>query len=621
MIFPMEVFPQHKWSAYPQRNRPLRVALLQLPVQEADSFYTEANIPLAAGYLAAFQRTYAPSLAEIVIPDPTLQNLGGDAALVQWILGGDFDIVGFTLYLWNRDRSLYLARRIRGADPECLLVAGGPEVANPRGLEVFHVLFEGEGEETFLQFLQGVQSGNLHLPTPTEAPLSLQQAESLSKAEHESLSPEFTLSSPQTPHLPLLFAQKEPLSLDRVPNPYLTGVLPLGPNVPLYLETLRGCRRRCSYCSYGKAFPYVRHFPPDRLAPLFSLASGRGVPEIYLMDPSFNVGGAKELETRVRLLEQVNTSGIPLHTELVLESVTKDLTRRMRRAGFRSVEVGLQSTNFRVLKAVRRPLDLSRFRRGAGYLKEEGIEVRTGVILGLPEDDLEGFRKTLDFVEELHLEDALEVYLLSLLPGTELRERAEELGILYMEHPPYWVLETPTFPAEDLYEGIVELEDRYGIEYQRPILPDFSNTGPFLTYIDLRQGIEQKPLTQLAREISWNLTLSLSSAQLGKPEKRKILLEWAHHLFKSNPYTYYRIVLHDDAPTLYPLDSPPLQQALEDLVHTLFLPTHYGNLSRTFVQDPQGRFTVRVFVQTQDPRTRRRMEELGIQVIEDPGTD
>jgi hypothetical protein len=225
MIFPMEVFPQHKWSAYPQRNRPLRVALLQLPVQEADSFYTEANIPLAAGYLAAFQRTYAPSLAEIVIPDPTLQNLGGDAALVQWILGGDFDIVGFTLYLWNRDRSLYLARRIRGADPECLLVAGGPEVANPRGLEVFHALFEGEGEETFLQFLQGVQSGNLHLPTPPEAP-SLQQAESLSKAEHESLSPEFTLSSPQTSHLPLLFAQKEPFPWKGCPTPTLAAYYP-----------------------------------------------------------------------------------------------------------------------------------------------------------------------------------------------------------------------------------------------------------------------------------------------------------------------------------------------------------------------------------------------------------
>lgn len=598
MILPMEVSLPYTRSVSPARNRPLRVALLQLPVQEADYFYTEANIPLAAGYLAAYQRTYAPSLAEIVIPDPSLQNVGGDAALVQWILGGDFDIVGFTLYLWNRDRSLYLARQIRKIDPECLLVAGGPEVTNPRGLEVFHVLFEGEGEETFLKFLQGVQSGTIHLPNSTEA-ISFHQAESLSKA------------------LPLLFSQKEPLSLDRVPNPYLSGVLSLGPHVPLYLETLRGCPHRCSYCSYGKAFPYVRHFPPDRLAPLFRLASERGVGEIYLMDPSFNVGGAKVLEARVLLLEEVNPTRITLHTELVLESVTKDLARRMHRAGFRSVEVGLQSTNFRALKAVRRPLDLSRFRRGAQYLQEEGIEVRTGVILGLPEDDLAGFRKTLDFVEELHLEDNLEVYLLSLLPGTELRERAEELGILYMEHPPYWVLETPTFPAEDLYEGIAELENRYGIEYQRPILPDFSNRGPFLTYVDVRQGIEQKPLIQLAREISWNLTLSLSSAQLGKPEKREILFEWAHHLFELNPYAYYKIVLHDESPTLYPLDSPNIQQALEALVHKLFLPTHYGNLSRTFVQDPQGRFTVRVFVQTQDPRTRRRMEERGIQVIED----
>jgi len=571
------------------------VALLQLPVQEGDSFYTKANIPLAAGYLTAYQRVFSPHLAEIVIPDPVLQNLAGDAALLQWILQGDFDVVGFTLYLWNRDRSLYLARQVRRTDPECLLVAGGPEVANPRGLDAFHVVFEGEGEDTFLKFLTTVQ----------ETGPDLRQLTDLFPPPSA-----FGIESP-TSSLPIRLTQDPPLSLDQVPNPYLAGVLPLGPEQPLYLETLRGCPRRCSYCFYGKAYPYVRHFPPDRLTPLLLLASEHRVPEIYLMDPSFNVGGTKQLEGRVRLLERLNPEKIPLHTELVLESVTKDLARRMRQAGFRSVEVGLQSTNRRALKAVHRPLDPDRFQRGARYLQEEGIEVRTGVILGLPEDDLTGFRRTLDFVEDLSLQDHLEVYPLSLLPGTELRERAESLGLLYMEHPPYWVLATPTFPPEDLFQAIAELEDRYGIEYQRPILPSFSNTGPFLTYVDLRDESEQGRLLQNPNQVSWDLTLSISSTQLGRPKHRERLLALAYHLFRTNPYSYFKIVIHDEAPATHKVLAPAIRSALEELSTSLFLPTHYGNLSRTYVQDPQGRFTVRLFVQTEDPETKKKVEQQG----------
>lgn len=604
------------------RNSPIRVALLQLPVQESDFFYTNANIPLAAGYLAAFQKTYAPELAEIVIPDPALQNLAGDAALLQWILTGKFHIVGFTLYLWNRDRSLYLARQIRRLDPACLLVAGGPEVANPNGLEAFHVLFEGEGEETFLRFLEifredgrdsfSSKMSTMDLPLYTEFPFSSGPGASTTPGQQKSG------IGFQRDQVPLWFKPNQPLSLERVPNPYLEGILPLGPEMALYLETLRGCPQRCTYCFYGKAFPTVRHFPSERLGPLFQLASEHQVPEIYLMDPSFNIGGSRQLEARVQLLEEVNHARIPLHTELVLESVTQDLARRMREAGFRSVEGGLQSTNPRALKAVRRPLDPGRFRNGARYLQEEGIEVRTGVILGLPEDNLDGFRRTLDFVEESNLQDHLEVYPLSLLPGTELREQAEERGILYMEHPPYWVLATPSFPAEDLYQAIAELEDRYGIEYQRPILPGVSHEGPYLTYVDLRDEAQQKGLIQNPAQTSWNLTLSISSVQLGRPDQRSSLLDLARHLFRTNPYTFYKILVHDEAPELYPLYAPSLQQALEELVTALFLPMHYGNLCRTFVQDPQGRFTVRLFVHTHDPETKRKVEQSGTMEIWEP---
>jgi len=90
---------------------------------------------------------------------------------------------------------------------------------------------------------------------------------------------------------------------------------------PVYLETLRGCPHRCSYCFYGKQFPNVRHFPEDVLPAVFALARERGAPEIYLLDPSFT--SARGLEQRLAGLASLNPTGIPLHAELRLEAISR----------------------------------------------------------------------------------------------------------------------------------------------------------------------------------------------------------------------------------------------------------------------------------------------------------
>lgn len=551
-------------------DRSIRISLFQLPVQELDSLSTEANVPLAAGYLAGYLEEHLQSRILIEIPSGELQNFGGDAALLSWIQKGNFDLIGFTLYLWNRERSIHLAGKIRKQFPRCTLVAGGPETEHPLGLEVFHSLVQGEGEKAFLQLVIDLQKKGIVQP---------------------------------------FYRQETPLSLDTIPNPYLKGLLPLGPPAPVYLETIRGCPNRCSYCWYGKTFPQVRRFPATRIPPLFELARSRGVEEIYLMDPSFDAGG--NLKERITLLRDSNYTRIPLHTEIRLEAVTDSLAHLLADAGFRSVEVGLQSINPRALKAVRRGLNLDQFRKGARLLKEMGIQIRTGVILGLPEDDLTWFRKTLDFIDSAGLEEHLEVYLLSLLPGTELRQTAETLGITYMNHPPYWVLGTPSFPLEDLYRALGELETRYRIEYHRPILPRFFNTGAFRRYVDLRDTQEVELLWNYPEYTSWDLTLRIFCSQLRNPESSKRLLELGQHLFQENPYTCYKIVIEDDHSEGSCVFSPQVRRAAESFAETLFLPAHYGNLTRTYSTDPQGRFSARLFILTDSVSTAEEVLETG----------
>src|SRR5512142_1398780 len=141
----------------------MKVLFAQLPLQEPNGQGAEANVPLAAGYLAA----YAESRGLLARGDWSLlgraaADYGSDSAIVEAIAAAGPDLVAFSLYAWNLERSLHVAERLLSALPRARLVAGGPEVVAGTKLVSgaaatagrggpFHALVEGEGEEPFFR--------------------------------------------------------------------------------------------------------------------------------------------------------------------------------------------------------------------------------------------------------------------------------------------------------------------------------------------------------------------------------------------------------------------------------------------------------------------------------------
>jgi len=373
----------------------MRVGFVQLPVPDHAACYAKANRPLAAGYMVAFARRHllAAGLAEgrgrdweaEILPD-SLADYGGDAAVLDWMLHGSdgrggFDAVFFTLYLWNRDRSLFLARAAKKRRPALLTVAGGPEATPEARAERLSadfpgidVLCVGEGEEFFARFLG------------RSLARSLGRGRGGGRAQRA---------------LPAVCATREIADLGRVPNPYLEGTVPVRPGDIVHFEQTRGCAGRCAYCYYGKNSRRERRFPAGRAADVFRLAARRGASEVYFMDPTFNSRAG--LADYLGQVARVNPAAMPIHTEVRLELIDESVADAMSAAGIRSVEAGLQSSNPKALAAVGRAADLDAFARGARLLRERGVEVRAGVIIGLPEDGLDDFISTLDFLEETRL--------------------------------------------------------------------------------------------------------------------------------------------------------------------------------------------------------------------------
>src|SRR5438552_1661288 len=138
-----------------------RVLLVQLPRPPLGRGTSRGNVPLAAGYLKLFaEQRGLGAFYEIAILPARLANTLGDQALVEALVQRRPWMVGFTCYVWNIERTLWIARELKRRQPAVRIVLGGPEITadNAWVLETPDYDFAaiGEGEQTFAQLLLGL---------------------------------------------------------------------------------------------------------------------------------------------------------------------------------------------------------------------------------------------------------------------------------------------------------------------------------------------------------------------------------------------------------------------------------------------------------------------------------
>jgi hypothetical protein len=568
------------------KRKRLSLKLLQLPIPEVHDLYTQGNIPLAAGYLKATAlRKRVLEEDDIRIIPRDMANYAGDDAILKWIMQENTSMVGFTSYMWNFDRNIHLAKKIKETNPDTFVIFGGPEIDGQhralknKSIDAFVI---GEGEDTFFDLIKDIKNGN---------------------------------------QLKRVYQSTKPVNLKEIPNPYLEKILVPWQKESMFLETMRGCPYHCKYCFYSKwgwhpqpihgqpdvflsgvssqkfaekikfhkvlvkSYSSMRFFPGEQLPKLFQMARDFRVPELYFMDPSFNV--TPQLKTKLECIQHLNTTGIPIHTEIRLEGVSKEIALLMKKAGFRSVEAGLQSVNEKSLAAIGRSWDKEKFIQGAQLLLEQGIDVKTGIILGLPYDDLRDLEHTLDFVIDLNLAESMEIYPLSLIPGTQLRDEAQSMGITFMPHPPYWVLSTQYMSQKDMKFAVEMMENKLEIEFFPPILPQFKNIHPvYLHFLDLREkeklNCQLNVLYRNPERKGHSLTILI-----GENNELTQLVELGQWLQKVSPFTLVQLVMDRN-------NIPP-DEDIQRLSAAFYNPHHYFNYIHHYKADTQKQYSLRFF--------------------------
>jgi hypothetical protein len=397
------------------------VLLIQLPVPRLNYGVQTGNIPLGAAYLKQ-AAGILPEVQVDILPQSIASYLG-DAALIDILLARRPNIVGFTVYGWNLERSLYFAKKLKESyAPQ--IIFGGPEITadNPL-IDSRHVDFYvyGEGEAVFLKLLQD--------QTFWEKRNAAEPAGAIFRNS---------------------------------PSPYLLNVLEPEIEDLMLLETQRGCPYRCGYCFYNKSHNRLSFADEAHLLRGVQWALDHHVKEVYLLDPSLNVRpGLKSLLKKISKMNK--DRNLAIVSEIRAEAIDAELAGLFAAAGFSWFEIGLQSTNPRALEIMNRPTNIQRIAQGAKLVKERGIVPAIDLIVGLPGDDLHGFSRSVEFVAENNLQDDIQVFPLAVLPGTDFRLNSNELGLRFEESPPYTIIENPTFPAEDLLLALDYAEVRFDV--------------------------------------------------------------------------------------------------------------------------------------------------------------
>src|SRR5258708_3025399 len=387
------------------RSNPLIVGLAQIN----NSFSGQNYLPYAVGLLEAHVRAHAARPERYRFLLPLYKRLGADAA-VEHLYSAD--VVGFSLYVWNERLSLEVARRLKAARPEILIVFGGPQVPDRaedwlRAHPFVDVACHGEGEETFFKLLESVPDGD-RAGVPGISYLGpdggfVHQAKAGRRRE-----------------------------IAATPSPYLSGTF--GPLIAAHpeetwivlWETNRGCPFACTFCDWGSATQSkVFQFEMDRLRAELDWFSQRKIEFIFCCDANFGIL-PRDVEIAEYAAANKRASGYP---KALSVQNTKNATERayttqkiLSDSGLsKGVALALQSVDLHPLESIKRQnISLSTYEELQKRFTRDNVATYSDLIIGLPGETYDAFVDGVARVIEGGQHNRIQFNNLSILPNAEM---------------------------------------------------------------------------------------------------------------------------------------------------------------------------------------------------------
>lgn len=376
---------------------------------------------LAVRYLKYFCNDL--TAVEVKIKEYTINHLLLD--IVSDLYVEQPDVIGLACYIWNYDMIKQLVALLKKVLPKVVVILGGPEVSYETD-KVFKecpdcdYVVAGEGEQVFHDLIQK---------------LSLEE---------------------ELPVMPGLVRPREMISsravisdLDSLPFPYQDQDMAALSDKIIYYESSRGCPFSCQYC-LSSATKGVRYRSLTQVLKDLDFFVRHDVKQVKFVDRTFNAHKEHYFPI-LQYIQKLDTT-TNFHFEIAIELLDDqviDFLATMPR-GRIQFEIGVQSTYEPTLAAIQRYNRWDDIVRKVTRLRSfDNIHLHLDLIVGLPLEDRKKFSQSFNNVYALQPE-MLQIGFLKMLKGSGIRSAAADYNYVWMDQPPYEVLQNNVLPYGDV---------------------------------------------------------------------------------------------------------------------------------------------------------------------------
>ena len=326
------------------------------------------------------------------------------------------DVVGITCTTPMFKSAVEVAGGLKKRFPGIKVIVGGPHVTalpeDSLANECFDIGVSREGELTFLHLLETLRDNG-----------SLAQVDGIVYREGGNI--RRTKPRERIRDLDILPFPAWDL-LPSIGPPYQSSIVGTKKNKSTPIITSRGCPGRCTFCDTSTFGRTYRFFSAEYVLNMIEhLLKRYAIDDFLIYDDTFCTNKKRLVE----ICQGIVSKGWKITWQCCarIEQVNYELLKLMKKAGCWEIEYGIESGDPRILKIMRKGVNLKKAREVIKMTHDLGIEARGNFIFGYIGETKESLERTIRFILSSDL-DYVQQSFLTPYPGSEVYRVAHDYG-------------------------------------------------------------------------------------------------------------------------------------------------------------------------------------------------
>lgn len=189
-------------------------------------------------------------------------------------------------------------------------------------------------------------------------------------------------------------------------------------------ETKRGCPFECAFCQHKDSYRHRLQCNSERISEEQKWMGESGINDISIVDPIYNSGGSIYLQNLFGFLKYGYSGRLNMQARFeMINSGFLNICTKLQEHGVQvELEFGVQTIIKKESMIIKRMNNLKKLVSASEELRARNIPFEVSLIYGLPEQTLESFVSSLEWVKTFVKPTSIRAWPLMLLRGTPLHD-------------------------------------------------------------------------------------------------------------------------------------------------------------------------------------------------------